>query len=53
LSLTPAGQKVYRETVGGTVAYTRDFLSTLTEAEKRSLHQLLLQAAHSLGFEWQ
>jgi DNA-binding MarR family transcriptional regulator len=53
LSLTPAGQKAYRETVAGAVAYTRDFLSTLTESEKRVLHQLLLKAAHSLGFNWE
>jgi DNA-binding MarR family transcriptional regulator len=53
LSLTPAGQKVYRETVAGAVAYTRDFLSNLTQMEKRTLQQLLLKASHSLGFEWQ
>ena len=53
LSLTPAGQEVYRETVAGAVTYTRSFLSNLTETEKRTLQQLLLKASHSLGFEWQ
>ena len=53
LSLTPAGQEVYRETVDGAAAYTRDFLSSLTETEKRTLHRLLLKASHALGFEWQ
>ena len=53
LSLTPAGKKVYRETLTGTVAYTRDFLASLSEAEKRTLHRLLLKASHGLGFDWQ
>ncbi len=53
LSLTPVGQKVYRETVAGAASYTRDFLSSLTDAERRSLHHLLLKAAHSLGFKWE
>jgi DNA-binding MarR family transcriptional regulator len=53
LSLTPAGQRVYGETVAGAVAYTRDFLSGLNKAEKHTLHRLLLKASHGLGFEWQ
>ncbi len=53
LSLTPTGQKVYRETVAGAVAYTRDFLASLSEPEKRTLQQALLKAAHSLGFKWE
>ncbi|MDY6878050.1 MAG: MarR family transcriptional regulator [Chloroflexota bacterium] len=53
LSLTEAGQTAYRETIVGTVIYTRDFLSALDEAEQRTLHLLLLKASHSLGFGWQ
>ncbi len=53
LSLTRAGQKAYQETIAGTVAYTRDFLSVLSDAEKRTLHRLLLKVSHSLGFDWQ
>jgi DNA-binding MarR family transcriptional regulator len=53
LSLTEAGQEAYQETIAGTVVYTRDFLSALDEEEQRTLHQLLLKASHSLGFDWQ
>ena len=53
LHLTEAGEGAYQETIGGTVAYTRDFLSALDEAEQRTLHRLLLKASHSLGFDWQ
>jgi DNA-binding MarR family transcriptional regulator len=53
LHLTEAGEGAYRATIAGTVAYTRDFLSALDEAEQWTLHRLLLKASHSLGFDWQ
>jgi DNA-binding MarR family transcriptional regulator len=53
LSLTEAGQAAYQETIAGTVAYTRDFLSALDGTEQQTLHQLLLEVSHSLGFDWQ
>jgi DNA-binding MarR family transcriptional regulator len=53
LSLTEAGHEAYQETIAGAVAYTRDFLSALDEAEQKTLHRLLLKASHSLGFDWQ
>lgn len=53
LRLTEAGQHAYRETIGGTIMYTRDFLSALDLNEQRRLHELLLKASRSLGFDWQ
>jgi DNA-binding MarR family transcriptional regulator len=53
LSLTRAGRTAYRETITGTVTYTRDFLSSLKTSEQRSLHDLLLKASRGLGFDWQ
>ena len=53
LQLTEAGQAAYQGTVTGAVAYTRDFLSALSESEQRTLHRLLLKTSHSLGFDWQ
>ncbi len=53
LSLTEAGQAAYQETIDGTVAFTRDFLSALSDSDQRTLHRLLLKVSHSLGFEWQ
>ena len=45
---------IYGEAIlAGAVEYTRDFLSALDEAEQETLHQLLLKASHSLGFDWQ
>ncbi len=53
LQLTEAGQAAYQETITGAAAYTRDFLSALSESEQRTLYRLILKASHSLGFDWQ
>ena len=53
LSLTESGQAAFEALIAGAVEYTRDFLSALDEAEQENLHQLLLKASHSLGFDWQ
>lgn len=52
LTLTEAGQAAAQRVIGGAVEYTRDFLAALNQDERRTLHQLLLKAAHSLGFDW-
>ncbi|QEE17478.2 MarR family winged helix-turn-helix transcriptional regulator [Promethearchaeum syntrophicum] len=52
LNLTKIGQNIYQEIIAGTVSYTQDFLSTLSENDQRSLHQLLLKPLHNLGFDW-
>ena len=52
LYLTEIGQKNYQEIITGTVSYTKDFLSSLSEKEQHSLHQLLLKPSISLGFDW-
>jgi DNA-binding MarR family transcriptional regulator len=53
LHLTEAGQFAYKEVVAGTVRYTRDFISMLNAEEQQTLHRLLLQISHALGFTWQ
>jgi DNA-binding MarR family transcriptional regulator len=53
LHLTEAGQIAYQLMLDGTVRYTNDFLSVLSDAEQQSLHNLLQKAAHALGFSWQ
>ena len=53
LTLTEKGRAAYDETLAGTVEYTRHFLSALNDSEQRTLHELLLKASHSLGFDWQ
>ena len=53
LTLTDLGQAAAQGVIAGTVAYTRDFLSALDEAERQTLHRLLLKASHGLGFDWQ
>ena len=53
LALTDPGQATAQEIVATAAAYTRDFLSALDEAELHALHQSLLKASHSLGFDWQ
>ena len=53
LHLTEAGKVAYQLMMDGTVQYTRDFLSVLSESEQQSLHDLLQKAAHALGFSWQ
>ena len=53
LSLTESGQEVYRQTITGTIVYTRDFLSALSTPEQHVLHELLLKVSRSLGFDWQ
>jgi DNA-binding MarR family transcriptional regulator len=53
LHLTEAGQFAYQMIMDGTIRYTHDFLSALSEAEQQSLHALLQKASHALGFTWQ
>jgi MarR family 2-MHQ and catechol resistance regulon transcriptional repressor len=53
LTLTDRGQQVAGAVVAHAVAYTRDFLASLDESEQGALHQALLKASHSLGFDWQ
>ena len=53
LHLTEAGQIAYQAMMEGTVRYTRDFLSTLSEVEQQTLHDLLQKASYALGFSWQ
>ena len=53
LSLTESGQDVYRQTIAGTIVYTRDFLSALNATEQQMLHELLLKTSRSMGFDWQ
>lgn len=53
LLLTEAGQFAYGQIVDGTVRYTRDFLSGLSETEQQTLHDLLQKASHALGYSWQ
>ena len=53
LGLTKKGQVSYQETITDAVAYTKDFISSLSEKEQKTLHQLLLKASHGLGYRWQ
>jgi DNA-binding MarR family transcriptional regulator len=53
LTLTELGQMVANQVVASAIAYTRDFLSVLSQEERRALHRSLLKASHSLGFDWQ
>lgn len=53
LTLTDLGQVAAQGIIAGAVEYTRDFLSALDEAERQTLHRLLLKASHGLGFDWQ
>ncbi len=53
LHLTDLGRFAYQQMLEGTVRYTRDFLSGLSEEEQQTLHGLLQKAAHALGFSWQ
>jgi DNA-binding MarR family transcriptional regulator len=53
LGLTKKGQAIYQETITEAVAYTKDFISLLSEKEQKTLHQLLLKASHGLGYKWQ
>jgi DNA-binding MarR family transcriptional regulator len=53
LHLTEAGQFAYGQIVDGTVRYTRDFLSGLSDEEQQTLHDLLQKASHALGYSWQ
>jgi DNA-binding MarR family transcriptional regulator len=53
LSLTKKGLISYQETITHAVAYTRDFISSLSEKEQKTLHKLLLKASHGLGYKWQ
>lgn len=53
LLLTEKGEELYQLTIMGTAAYTRDFLSVLSNKEQRDLHRSLLKISHDLGYEWQ
>lgn len=53
ITLTPLGNGAAEAVVAGAVQYTRDFLSSLSLPEQRTLHRLLLKASHGLGYEWQ
>ena len=53
LHLTEAGQSAYDDVIAGTIRYTRDFISMLNSEEQQTLHRLLLQISHALGFTWQ
>jgi len=53
LHLTETGQPSYQQIIAGTIQYTHDFLSALSEAEQQTLHGLLHKAAHALGYTWQ
>jgi DNA-binding MarR family transcriptional regulator len=53
LTLTDLGQAAAQGVIAGAVEYTRDFLAALDEAERQTLHRLLLKASHGLGFDWQ
>ena len=53
LHLTEAGQFAYDQVIAGTIHYTRDFISMLNASEQQTLHRLLLQISHALGFTWQ
>ena len=53
LHLTESGQSTYNDVIAGTIRYTRDFISMLNPEEQQTLHRLLLQISHALGFTWQ
>ena len=53
LHLTENGQPAYQLITVGTIQYTHDFLSALSDEEQQALHGLLHKAAHALGFTWQ
>ncbi len=53
LHLTENGQVAYQFIIAGTVHYTRDFLTALSEEEQKTLHALLQKTAHALGYTWQ
>jgi DNA-binding MarR family transcriptional regulator len=53
LRLTEIGQFAYQQIIAGTVMYTRDFLSVLTDEEQQTLYGLLRKTTHALGFTWQ
>ena len=50
---TETGQSSYQLIIAGTIQYTQDFLSALSEVEQQTLHGLLHKAAHALGYTWQ
>ena len=52
LNLTSTGERAYKETIRGTVEYTRDFLQPLDDEEATLLSDLLLRVAASLGYDW-
>ena len=53
LTLTNDGQTSYQQIVAGTISYTRDFLTSLTDQEQQTLFDLLSKTSHALGFTWQ
>ncbi len=52
LTLSDKGKSVAAKVVEYAAIYTKDFLSGLTEEEKKSLHALLLKASQDLGYQW-
>ncbi len=52
LFLTKQGEKQYKDTISGTVLYTKDFLSVLNEEESQNFHYLVNKISQSLGFNW-
>jgi len=53
LVLTESGVKSYRSAYAGTIHYTAELISSLDQAEQRTLHDLLLKLSHANGYEWQ
>jgi DNA-binding MarR family transcriptional regulator len=53
LHLTEKGEPAYQQIIAGTVIYTRDFLSVLSNEEQQTLLDLLQKTTHALGFTWQ
>lgn len=53
IHLSLSGKAAYRFIVKGTVDYTRDFISALSEEETKTFHDLLQKLTHSLGYTWQ
>ena len=52
LTLTENGRVAYGETIDGAAAYTRDFLSPLSDEEQRALHGAMRKVAEGLGYAW-
>ena len=53
LKLTENGLLAYQQILMGTILYTKDFLSVLTEGEQHEFSVLIRKISHALGFTWQ